>query len=281
MVRFRLLPLVLVGGLSALLAGSAGADPFDVVNAARQRGCGATAGTLARAPALDAAARYIAEGKNLRTAVEASGYRAVNSTLLYLEGARDENELAQLVAKSCAQITQRGLRDAGAYQRGTTLWLVLAEPFTVPALDRAAVAPRVLELVNRARAQPRRCGRDDFGAAPALRWSQPLERVASAHARDMAQRGSMSHTGSDGSAPAQRVTRAGYAWLAVGENIAAGQPDPESVVKGWLASPGHCANLMSPEYTEVGVAFATNPASEAGIYWTQVFAAPASATRRR
>jgi uncharacterized protein YkwD len=151
----------------------------------------------------------------------------------------------------------------------------------VPALDRAAVAPRVLELVNRARAQPRRCGRDDFGAAPALRGSQPLERVARAHARDMAQRGSMSHTGSDGSAPAQRVTRAGYAWSAIGENIAAGQPDPESVVKGWLASPGHCANLMSPDYSEVGVAFATNPASEAGIYWTQVLASPSSATRRR
>lgn len=281
MVRFRSVSLVLAGSLIALFARSAGADPFDVVNTARQRGCGTTAPALARTPALDAAARHIADGKNLRAAVEASGYRAVNSTLLFLDGARDENELAQLVAKSCAQITQRGLRDAGAYQRGTTLWLVLAEPFTVPTLDRTSVGPRVLELVNRARAQPRRCGRDDFGAAPALRWSQALERVAGAHARDMAQRGSMSHTGSDGSAPAQRVTRAGYPWLAVGENIAAGQRDPESVVKGWLASPGHCANLMSPDYTEVGVAFATNPASEAGIYWSQVFAAPSSETRRR
>lgn len=281
MVRFHSTSLALLGCLIAVAARSAGADPLDVVNTARQRGCGTSAAALARAPALDAAARHIADGKNLRAAIEASGYRAVNSTLLYLDGARNENDLARLVAQSCAQVSQSGLRDAGSYQHGTTLWLVLAEPFTVPALDRASVGPRVLELVNRARAQPRRCGREDFGAAPGVRWSQQLERAASAHARDMAQRGTMSHSGSDGSAPAQRVTRVGYTWSAVGENIAAGQRDPESVVKGWLASPGHCANLMSPDYTEVGVAFATNPASEAGIYWTQVFAAPSSAQAPR
>jgi uncharacterized protein YkwD len=257
------------------MARAAHADPIGVVNAVRGKGCGGNgAPALAHAPALDVAAQRVAEGRPLRQAVDSAGYRAVNSALLFLDGARDEGELARLVAQSCTQVTQTGLRDAGTYQRGRTLWIVLAQPFTVPSLDKTVVGPRILELVNRARTQPRRCGGEDFAAAPALRWSATLERAASSHARDMAERGAMSHTGRDGSTPSQRATRAGYAWSAAGENIAAGQRDAESVVRSWLSSPGHCANLMSPDYTEVAVAFATNPASEAGIYWAQVFGAP-------
>jgi hypothetical protein len=46
------------------------------------------------------------------------------------------------------------------------------------------------------------------------------------------------------------------------------------VVNTWLASPGHCANLMNPRYSDMGVAYAVNPDSEKVIYWAQVFAAP-------
>ncbi|HTT13103.1 MAG TPA: CAP domain-containing protein [Burkholderiaceae bacterium] len=268
-----------IGSVVALLAlvgaTEARADAVDVVNALRRQGCGnSTAPALARAPRLDAAARGVAEGRTLRAAVDASGYRAVAATLLSLEGARDDRELARLAAPSCAQITRAGLRDAGSFQRGGTVWIVLAEPFSVPSLDKTAVAARVLALVNQARAQPRRCGREEFGAASPLRRSPRLEQAAASHALDMAERGTMSHTGHDGSMPAQRVTRTGYSWSAVGENIAAGQRDADAVVESWLESPGHCANLMNPEYSEVGVAFATNSASAAGIYWAQVFAAP-------
>jgi uncharacterized protein YkwD len=172
------------------------------------------------------------------------------------------------------------MRDAGSYQRGQAFWIVIAEPFSVPKLDQAAVAARVLDLVNRARAQPRRCGNEQLSAVPALRASPLLARAASAHARDMADAGTMSHTGRDGSTPAQRVAHAGYAWSAVGENIAAGQRDADSVVKSWLGSPGHCANLMSPDYSETGLGFATNDSSQAGIYWAQVFAAPSASASR-
>ena len=47
-----------------------------------------------------------------------------------------------------------------------------------------------------------------------------------------------------------------------------------AVVQGWLNSPGHCANMMSPGFTEMGVAFVVDRKSEAGIYWTQVLATP-------
>jgi hypothetical protein len=271
--------LVLVGAFVALgVPDVAGARAIEVVNAVRGKGCGGEGSpALGHVATLDVAAQRVAEGKTLRQAVDSAGYRAVSSALLFFDGARDDNELARLVAQSCAQVTRAGLRDAGYYQRGRAVWIVLAEPFTLPALDKAVIGRRIVELVNRARAQARRCGNEDFAAAPPLRWSAALERAAGGHARDMAERGAMSHTGRDGSTPPQRTTRAGYAWSATGENIAAGQRDAESVVKSWLTSPGHCANLMNADYTEVGVAFATNPASEAGVYWAQVFGAPLGA----
>jgi uncharacterized protein YkwD len=74
--------------------------------------------------------------------------------------------------------------------------------------------------------------------------------------------------------PARRATRAGYSWASVAENVAGGQTTAEEVVKTWLASPGHCANLMNPRYSESGVARATDPDSEHVVYWVQVFAAP-------
>ena len=91
--------------------------------------------------------------------------------------------------------------------------------------DPAAVAQRVLELVNAARGAPRECGRDAFAAAPPLTLSSTLMAAASLHSLDMAERGSLGHEGSDGSASGDRMTRAGYVWQASGENVAAGQPD--------------------------------------------------------
>jgi uncharacterized protein YkwD len=274
--------LALLGAWGLLAVGDpASGDPLGVANTVR-KACGAgSAAPLNHAAPLDTAAQRIADGASLRAAVDASGYRARNATLLSLDGVRTEEELARAIAQSCGQITQAGLRDIGAFQSGKRIWLVLAEPFTAPQLDAAKTGAQILDLVNRARAQPRRCGNQDFAAAPALRWSATLERAALAHAHDMAARGALSHAGSDGSTPPQRVTRVGYVWSATGENVAAGQRDSESVVKSWLASPGHCANLMSPDYTEMAVAFATSAATEAGIYWAQVFGAPMNRTDAR
>lgn len=260
----------------------ASADPFAVVAGARTKSCGVSA-PLHEVATLDAAAQRVAAGTPLRDAIKASGYRARNATALAVDGLRSDDDLARAVAKACTQLGHAALRDAGIHRRGTALWLVVAEPIAVPVLDAKKTGAQVLDLVNRARAQPRRCGDRSFGAAPPVRWSAKLENAATLHARDMAARATMSHQGGDGSTPSQRVTRVGYAWLATGENVAAGQPDAATVVKGWIASPGHCANLMSPDFTEMAVAFATNAKSDQGIYWAQVFGAPlgGAAPRRR
>jgi uncharacterized protein YkwD len=178
------------------------------------------------------------------------------------------------MSSSCSTVTQGELTEAGFHQRGTQTWMVLAAPFSPPGAAQAGdVQARVLALVNEARARPRRCGNDSFAAARPLRLNTTLHGVADAHAADMARYRYFSHTGRDGSHVDGRASRAGYPWRAIGENIAAGQMQADTAVQGWLNSPGHCANLMSPAYTEMGAAFAVNNRSSAGIYWVQVFGA--------
>jgi uncharacterized protein YkwD len=98
-----------------------------------------------------------------------------------------------------------------------------------------------------------------------------LTSAALEHARDLARHNMLEHTGSDGSTPDQRVTRAGYKWRATGENIASGPTTPEEVMAGWLASPGHCENIMSPRFKEMGIAWVVDPKSASGVYWAQTF----------
>ena len=130
--------------------------------------------------------------------------------------------------------------------------VVVAAPFTAPvAADSEKIGERVLALVNQARAKPRKCGSIAQPAVPALKASALLDAAALAHARDMTSHNRFEHTGSDGSTVADRVTRAGYVWQHVGENIAAGSRDAESVVQGWLDSPGHCRNIMGAQFREI------------------------------
>ena len=150
-----------------------------------------------------------------------------------------------------------------------------AVPFApAVALSEKAAGERVLELVNQARAAPRTCGKKEFKATVPLRWNDVLANASRAHASDMARHDYLSHTGRDGSTPAQRVLRAGYRYRSTGENIAAGAQTPDEVVAGWIKSPGHCANLMSPAYTEMGAAFVIERASKMGVYWAQLFGTP-------
>jgi uncharacterized protein YkwD len=132
----------------------------------------------------------------------------------------------------------------------------------------------LLLAINEARRTARRCGYNQFSEAPALTWNCALELASLAHARDMASNNFFSHTGSDGSAPSERATRAGYRWSSVGENLAAGFPDPKTVVENWLESPGHCANIMRDTYSETGGALYEATNGDFPIYWTQMFGHP-------
>lgn len=89
------------------------------------------------------------------------------------------------------------------------------------------------------------------GLAP-LTMTPRLMESARRHASWMASAGSLTHT-SD----------------AVGENIAWGQADVDEVINSWMNSPGHRANMLSSEYTELGVA--AYYVEGRRIYWCQQF----------
>lgn len=272
---------VALAATAALLPFAAHADPADVVNALRKQGCAgvAPAGSAARRDsALDAAARELAGKAELGAALARVGYPAARSTSFTVRGSAADEVVRNLLAQRyCTAINDRRFTEVGFHQRGDSTWIVLAgrmaQPFAA-LQDPPAVAARVFELVNAARGTARDCGRDHFAAAPPLTYSTVLTAAASLHSLDMAARGRLGHDGSDGSVSGDRITRAGYAWQGSGENVAAGQPSAEAVVAAWLSSPGHCATLMEPKFTETGVAFALAPGKNPDVYWTQVFAAP-------
>jgi len=214
-----------------------------------------------------------AHGGDLGRALVAAGYRAAAATTIVLSGASDAQRAAALLrGQYCSNLRDRRFSEIGVAHTGDTWRINLAQPLLPADLaDWREAAKTVLQLTNRARAQSRRCGGRHFDATSPLTWNDALAAAALVHSRDMAKRDYFSHADPAGDTAAQRTTRQGYPWRAVSENIAAGLAAPEQVVAGWLASPGHCANIMSADYAEMGAAYATQTRSAMGIYWTQVF----------
>ena len=160
----------------------------------------------------------------------------------------------------------------------------------VPKLDNA-VKQVYLDVINDARSESHTCGK--YGvkpAVPALKWNDALYKASWQHSNDLAQTNTFSHTGSGkdtditaqakhpgkGSTPGERIVHNGYAnWRAYGENIAAGtvMDEAQEAIDGWLKSPGHCVNLMSPNFKEVGMAYVLKSDSHYTHYWTQDFGA--------
>jgi uncharacterized protein YkwD len=126
------------------------------------------------------------------------------------------------------------------------------------------VAARVVELTNAERQQ---AGLGPLGINP------QLSLAAQRYAEAMASSGCFSHTCAPEPELAKRAEGAGYTpWGALAENIAAGQRSPEQALASWMASPGHRANVLRAEVSEIGVGRA--PGGPYGIYWVQVFGAP-------
>ena len=122
----------------------------------------------------------------------------------------------------------------------------------------------MLDAVNAVRAAGQTCGGERYAPTGPLVWNDRLEQAATRHSADRAEHETFAHRGSDGSDVSARVTRAGYSWRLVGENIARYQRSVPEVVEDWVESPGHCRALMDPRYAEMGAAVQD-------LYWTQVF----------
>ncbi|ENP8393403.1 CAP domain-containing protein [Vibrio alginolyticus] len=138
--------------------------------------------------------------------------------------------------------------------------------------SQGTFAEQMLAAVNSARSTTQQCGATTMLPVGALTWSYDLESAAYRHSSDMANSDFMSHTGSDGSKMSDRVNATGYAWSAIGENVAVGQSSINAVVNAWLSSEGHCLNIMSADFDQMGASLVENHSARYGYYWTQVFA---------
>lgn len=278
LLRYGAVGFACLAGCGAALGPAASfADPIDQANALRTGGCGdrpALATALARSAALDAAALRVAAGEDLQVSASAAGYHARRIAHIRLENATAEDVSALLASRFCGIVADPELTDIGMHRAGDDTWLVLAASFGLEARASAEGAADALHrAINEARRRARRCAADEFEAAGPLARHPALDAAALKHAEDIAARGELDHEGADGSTAAERVAREGYRWTAVGENVASGQSIGEEVVDTWLASPGHCRNLMQSRYTETGVAVAVNEDDDQVVYWVQVYAA--------
>jgi len=80
-----------------------------------------------------------------------------------------------------------------------------------------------------------------------------LALAAQNKANDMAAKGYFSHTGPDGKEPWVWIKQAGYSYQYAGENLAVRFDESADVVRAWMASPTHRANIVKPVYTEIGI----------------------------
>ncbi|MFG2482585.1 CAP domain-containing protein [Streptomyces virginiae] len=131
------------------------------------------------------------------------------------------------------------------------------QPSTTAAPPASGSVAQVLALVNQERAA---------AGCSAVSLNAKLTKAAQDHSADMASHSNMSHTGSDGSDPGARITRAGYTWSTYGENVAYGYSTPEKVMEGWMNSQGHRENILNCSFKEIGIGLA-----QPGNYWTQDF----------
>ncbi|WP_213881849.1 CAP domain-containing protein [Pseudomonas sp. dw_358] len=210
---------------------------------------------------------------DLRQAMAQASYPMANVRAITLSGPRDAGSALQVVKDSfCQVVLDPQFINIGVSRADRDWRIVVARPLLAGKLDAsAAEGHKVLDLINKARAQPRQCGSQGFAAAAPLTWNAILAGAAEGHSRAMANQNFFDHQGRDGTMPGDRMELAGYAGQQTGENIAAGYDSARKVVDGWIASPGHCANLMNAGFSDMGVGYGTDPKSDAGIYWTADF----------
>jgi len=147
-------------------------------------------------------------------------------------------------------------------------------PPAAPPADPNATSfeDAVLSLVNQRRAAGATCGGTAYPGVGAMSMNTNLRVAARDHSQDMGALNYFSHTSLDGRTFTQRIFNAGYTGSGpYGENIGAGYGSAAAVVNGWMASTGHCQNIMNGGFRVAGVGYAYVAGSTYGHYWTLNF----------
>jgi len=148
-----------------------------------------------------------------------------------------------------------------------TVFAATNQPLSAAASQQEITCPseielQVLTLLNEERANE--------NLAP-LTIDMRLMQAARKHNNDMAINDFVSHTGSDGSSPFDRIADSGYSMRSAGENIAAGYRTAEAAVQGWMNSDGHRANILHSSYEHIGIGYVYDASASYGHYWTTDF----------
>ncbi len=147
-----------------------------------------------------------------------------------------------------------------------------AKPATTAAKPSAAAPAsanigayeqQVVDLVNKERAA---------AGLPALKVNTKLAGVAEKKAEDLRDKNYFAHQSPTYGSPFDMMKQFGISYTSAGENIAKGQKTPSDVMNGWMNSPGHRANILNSNYTEIGVGYVTD--SNGTTYWVQHFIRP-------
>ncbi|MDI2586413.1 MULTISPECIES: SafA/ExsA family spore coat assembly protein [unclassified Psychrobacillus] len=131
------------------------------------------------------------------------------------------------------------------------------QKINVPTKEQASVEQEVIKLINIERAN---------AGLPALKDDWELARVAEAKSQDMHDKNYFDHTSPTYGSPFDMMKAYGVTYKAAGENIAKGQQSASDVVKAWMNSEGHRANILNKNFTHIGVGYVKD-----GNYWTQMF----------
>lgn len=142
------------------------------------------------------------------------------------------------------------------------------EPCAEAADWRDAVA-----RMNELRQTGAPCAAGNAAALP-LVWEPHLANSAHAQASDLAERDLLSHADAQQRGLAARLRSAGYAAAGAGENLAAGQSSLAETLQAWVDSPAHCANLMRPEFRDVGLACVQRRGSRYERFWVAQLGTP-------
>ncbi|SFJ69625.1 CAP domain-containing protein [Thermoflavimicrobium dichotomicum] len=123
-----------------------------------------------------------------------------------------------------------------------------------------AIEKEVIQLVN--------AEREKRGLKP-LKASEKLSDLAQKKSDDMKKNSYFSHYSPTYGSPFDMLNQYGVSYRSAAENIAAGQMTAKEVMKSWMESSGHRANILNPSFTHIGVGFTKG--GSMGTYWTQLF----------
>ncbi len=102
-----------------------------------------------------------------------------------------------------------------------------------------------------------------------LSFNTELSNVATLKSQDMINKNYFDHTSPTYGSPFDMMKQFNISYRTAGENIAKGQRTPAEVVNSWMNSPGHRANILNANFTDIGIGVAKS--SNGTLYWTQMF----------